>query len=150
MLRSRLVEPDSPLWLEALSGLEHDVYHLPGYAALFAREEGGTAFAFVAEEGDERLVLPLIVRPVDPTGPDGGHWFDTTCPYGYPGPVWCRGSSPTRDEFLSAPSPRWSRSYASETSSAASPASTRSMTSPKDRSARSGPSSTTGRPWRST
>ncbi len=86
---------DSPRWPRALAGLAHDVYHLPGFARLFAREEGGEAVAFLAEEGNRRLLLPMIVRPIDEgdDGDDDGDGagipgrFDATCPYGYPGPV---------------------------------------------------------------
>ncbi len=87
-MKTALLSPESPRWPGSLESLAHDVYHLPGFARLFAREEGGEALAFLAEEGSRRLLVPLIVRPID-ENEDAGFpgRFDATCPYGYPGPV---------------------------------------------------------------
>ena len=70
-LDSSFIDPDSPRWSEALGATRHDFYHLPSYARLAGRLEGGEAMAFVAEEGGRRLLVPLIVRPI-PAGVAGG------------------------------------------------------------------------------
>jgi hypothetical protein len=84
------IDPDSPRWSEALGATRHDFYHLPSYARLAGRNEGGEAMAFVAEEGGQRLLVPLVVRPVPVGVMGGGGLLDATCPYpryGYPGPL---------------------------------------------------------------
>jgi len=81
------IDPDSPRWSETLGAIRHDFYHLPSYARLAGRQEGGEAMAFVAEEGGRRLLVPLIVRPVPVSVTGGGGLLDATCPYGYSGPL---------------------------------------------------------------
>src|SRR2546421_9843110 len=87
-MRVDVLIPESPRWNEILGGVPHDVYHLPAYASASARHEGGEPYAFVAEEDGCRLLLPLIVRSIDPliVG-QGSPLRDATSPYGYPGPV---------------------------------------------------------------
>lgn len=87
-MKTEMLSHDSPRWTRSLESLAHDVYHLPGFARLFARVEGGEALAFLAEQGSRRLLVPLIVRAID-DDEDAGFLdrFDATCPYGYPGPV---------------------------------------------------------------
>lgn len=101
-MKIEMLTCDSPRWPEALECLAHDVYHLPGFARLFAREEGGEALAFLAEEKGRRLLLPLIVRPIDGDQEDGiPGLLDATCPYGYPGPVVATDESdPGLEDFL--------------------------------------------------
>jgi hypothetical protein len=98
-MKTQFLEADSPRWSDVLAEFDHDVYHQPGFARLFAREEGGEASAFLAEDGRDRLLIPLIVRPIDPD--EGGErWFDATCPYGYAGPILGRSTSSGVEEFL--------------------------------------------------
>jgi Acetyltransferase (GNAT) domain len=87
-MRAGLVSPDDPAWAGALSRVRHDLYHLPAFAEFASRwHERGTPMAFVAEEEERTLLVPLIVRPV-PQGLSGGvPWLDATGPRGYPGPV---------------------------------------------------------------
>lgn len=77
----RSLGPDDPEWPRLLGRCQHDFYHLPGYVALEARHMGGSAKAFAVTEGDDFLLLPLVVRriPSHPTASDG------TSPYGFPG-----------------------------------------------------------------
>lgn len=93
-------------WATAIDGLPHDAYHLPGYVSLEAARMGGVATLFVYQEGRNRLVLPLVVRPIP-----GKDRVDACSPYGYPGPVatpgashgfWSRSVSALRHELTSS------------------------------------------------
>ncbi|MGH2559892.1 MAG: GNAT family N-acetyltransferase, partial [Thermomicrobiales bacterium] len=99
-MKVEFLDPESPRWHEVLAELDHDVYHLPGYAALFAREEGGEAVAFLAEENDQTFFVPLIIRPIAVDLGDGVERFDATCPYGYPGPLLAAGQATKGEDFL--------------------------------------------------
>jgi hypothetical protein len=81
MMTSRLLRVDDPAWTSFLAATRHDVYHLPAYVELSARQEGGEPRALYVERGTARLLLPLIVRPID------GASCDAASPYGYPGPL---------------------------------------------------------------
>src|SRR5512135_2429174 len=95
------IDSDSPRWSETLGAIRHDFYHLPSYARLAGRQEGGEAMAFVAEEGGRRLFVPLIVRPIpDSDGGGGERMFDATCPRGYPGPLLDLGPEQENEDFL--------------------------------------------------
>ncbi len=80
-LDGRLVDVHAPEWGDILEATRHDFYHLPGYVALSAAHEGGRPCALYVAEGDQALLLPLIVRDID------GEGMDVTSPYGYPGPL---------------------------------------------------------------
>jgi hypothetical protein len=86
-MRDSSLSVDSPLWADVLRGMQHDVYHLPEYAALCARIEGGEPQAFVASENSDTLFVPLIIRRVPPSLCGGENICDATVPYGYPGPL---------------------------------------------------------------
>ncbi len=86
-MRTSWLTCESGAWREALRRLRHDVYHLPAYVRAAARQEGGAGCAFLAEEGEACLLLPLLVRPVAPLEGDATPWFDAASPYGYPGPL---------------------------------------------------------------
>ena len=82
-MKAELIEADSPAWDAALQRVRHDFYHLPGYVALSADDEGGVARALLVEDGPRGMLLPLVIRPIP------GSTSDATSPYGYPGPlVW--------------------------------------------------------------
>jgi GNAT acetyltransferase-like protein len=101
-IAAELVAPDSPRWANALAGMRHDFYHLPGYARFAAQwQEPGEPVAFVAERDGQRFLLPLIVRsiPVDRSG-EGAGWFDATCPRGYPGPLVGADGQAVADSFV--------------------------------------------------
>lgn len=80
-MEARLVEPGAAAWAAVLSEARHDFYHLPGYVVASARNDGGDPRALIVDDGRRRLLLPLVVRPVN------GGTQDACSPYGYPGPV---------------------------------------------------------------
>ncbi len=80
-----MLSSDAPEWGAFLHDTEHDFYHLPAYARLSATTEGGEACAVLVEDGESRLLLPLVLRPVR----EGAR--DATSPYGYPGPLVAEG-----------------------------------------------------------
>jgi len=67
---------------------------------LSARQEGGDAFAFLAEENGHRFLVPLILRPIEVLKNEGSHFFDITCPYGYPGPLLMINPSGSEKEYF--------------------------------------------------
>jgi len=83
-----LVSASASAWGEFLDDVEHDVYHLPGYAALSATledpREHAEARAIIARRGDRAMLLPIVLRDVP--GEDGLR--DAVSPYGYPGPLF--------------------------------------------------------------
>ena len=87
-MKVSLIEPDSPHWRRVLSDVDHDFSHLSGFTALSARKVKGEPIAFLAEEGDSRFMVPLIVRRLGTDVlPGMSQLFDATCAYGYPGPI---------------------------------------------------------------
>ena len=91
---SEFIAPDSPLWNRFLSNVSHDFYHLPEYVNLSARQEGGEPCAFVVEQSDCRLMIPLLIRPIDPAIVGGPNiLYDAISPYGYPCPLLYPGTS---------------------------------------------------------
>ncbi len=65
-MKARLIDVDAPEWRAVLATNAHDVYHLPGYAAVSARHDEGSAVAAYAEDAGRRFLLPLIIRHVKP------------------------------------------------------------------------------------
>jgi hypothetical protein len=78
-----LIDVGSPDYGRALTSVEHDVYHLPGYVVLDARRAGGRPVAYRYRQGGRVLLVPLVLRPV----PGTDDLIDAVSPYGYPGPV---------------------------------------------------------------
>lgn len=76
-------------WLEALSDVAHDAYHLPGWALAEEALGSGVAMAVIARTRGATCVVPFIRRPL----PDGRGW-DAASPYGYGGPAWTRDAPP--------------------------------------------------------
>ncbi len=81
-MQARIVGPDADEWCEVVAAAQHDVYHLPGYVAASAPNDGGEPRALIVDDGDRQLLLPLVVRPVN-----GDTAVDASSPYGYPGPI---------------------------------------------------------------
>jgi hypothetical protein len=78
----RTITPQHALaWVSTVA---HDVFHLPSYLALSARQSGGEPTHFLYETSLGAVYLPLIKRPVGPPAPRA---FDLISPYGYPGPL---------------------------------------------------------------
>lgn len=71
-----------------MAKLPHDFYHLPSYAKLGAGQDRGHGGAFIVDEPEGQLLVPMVLR-----APLNGH-VDAVSPYGYPAPVWSPGSSP--------------------------------------------------------
>jgi hypothetical protein len=80
-MTARLVDTDAQEWGDLLGAVEHDFYHLPGYVAASALNDGGEPRALIVDDGHRQLLLPLVIRPFD------GGAQDACSPYGYPGPV---------------------------------------------------------------
>ncbi len=83
----RFIRPECDLWKECLAHTPHDFYHLPGYVRLCASQERAEPVAFVAQEGQNRLFVPLIVRPINGLLATSGGLYDASSPYGYPSPL---------------------------------------------------------------
>jgi hypothetical protein len=101
-MQAEFVAPDSERWTESLGHLHHDFYHLPGYSRFAARyQEAGEPLAFIAQEDDRRLLLPIIVRQLPPglNGADGA-LVDAISPRGYPGPVITDPGDPEAGAFV--------------------------------------------------
>lgn len=79
-------------WREFLAHARHDAYHLPEYLQVAANYERGEPVAFYAEDGDQALLMPLLMRelPADLGAPE--NWRDVISPYGYPGPITTHGA----------------------------------------------------------
>jgi hypothetical protein len=93
-----LLAPSSPRWAAVLDEVEHDFYHLPAYAELSAKVDGGEARALLVADGDRAMLLPFLARPI----PGAGDAWDALTPYGYPGPlVTGGGDAGARDVFAS-------------------------------------------------
>jgi hypothetical protein len=85
-MKSEIINIDSPLWLETLQKLRHDVYHLPTYTALEAKRTNTIGQAFVLETGDSIFFVPYLLRSCnDIANSIDREIFDIISPYGYPG-----------------------------------------------------------------
>ncbi|MEB3357726.1 MAG: GNAT family N-acetyltransferase [Synechococcales bacterium] len=84
---SQLLNPTNPRWLEALSHLRHDFYHLPAYVALEAAQQGAMPEAILLQQGDRTFFLPYLLRSCSDLFGDEvvADCFDAVSPYGYPG-----------------------------------------------------------------
>lgn len=80
-VKAELLAVDDARWIEFLSNVRHDFYHLPRYVELSARHERGEPTAIYVQDGDNAMLLPLVLRPIGEGRNDG------TSPYGYPGPL---------------------------------------------------------------
>ena len=86
-MRTEFFGAADPRWPAFLHASRHDFYHLPEYVDLCARQEGGTAAAFLASEGPAAMLVPMVLRPL-PQGLDPAcAWMDAGAPYGYPCPL---------------------------------------------------------------
>ena len=74
-------------WAECLRSFTHDVFQLPEYAAWDARVLGGEARALVVEAAGDRMLVPLVVRPIPAVLGGVAGWLDGVSPYGYGSPL---------------------------------------------------------------
>jgi hypothetical protein len=83
-----------PEWQQALARLPHaDVYFLPQYHHLHEANGEGTAHCFVAEQDNNVLVYPFLLRPIPNTD-----YTDIETIYGYSGTL----ATTTQPHFLHA------------------------------------------------
>lgn len=74
------------LWLETLSQLPHDVYHLPDYVALDAKRTETLPEAFLLQDEDKIFFAPYLLRScADIIDSSQTEVYDIISPYGYPG-----------------------------------------------------------------
>ena len=86
-MQADFVDHNDQCWTEFLSETPHDMYHLPGYVRLCADQDDGEAIAFIAEQENNRLLFPLIIRRIEHGNSQLGTLFDVASPYGYPSPL---------------------------------------------------------------
>ncbi len=84
LIGAEFITPDDPRWKRVLSEVTHDFYHLPEYAELCAAHEGGRPTAFFAETPRNRILIPLLMKPIPFPGRKGA---DLISPYGYASPL---------------------------------------------------------------
>ena len=89
---AELLTPNDPRWRRFLDRARHDPYHLPEYAQVAGHFEQGEPVAFLAEEGDQALLMPLLVRELPPELGAPRDWRDVISPYGYSGPIATPGT----------------------------------------------------------
>lgn len=81
------------LWLETLSQLPHDVYHLPDYVALDARRTQTLPEAFLLQDEDKIFFAPYLLRSCsDIADAAQTEVYDIISPYGYPGILMSEGA----------------------------------------------------------
>lgn len=80
-----LLTPSDRTWSDLHVRGRGDPYQLPEYAAVEARRVGGEARALAVVEGDNFLLMPLVVRRVPAELTDGRTILDAVSPYGTPG-----------------------------------------------------------------
>lgn len=83
-----LLEPADRRWGDILTRIPHDVYHLPGYCAFSATQEGGQPVALSAVAGRSECLIPLIIRPIPRWLGQSLAACDATSPYGYASPLF--------------------------------------------------------------
>jgi hypothetical protein len=84
------LDPTDKRWADFLGEVPHDVYHLPAYATLASRCEGGEPAAFYVREGNDAMLVPLLLRQVPHLPGCNKEMRDATSPYGYPSPLFSR------------------------------------------------------------
>ncbi len=88
-MKVELLSPDDPAWDAFLRLDKHDFYHLPSYVRLSAELEVAQPCALHVQDGNRRMLLPLILRPVQ------DELLDAASPYGYSGPLLTGTNDPT-------------------------------------------------------
>lgn len=91
MMNAHFLTVDDPRWPRFLHSVAHDFYHLPAYVRVAASHEGGEAVAFWAGDGENQLLLPLLVEPVPASLGAPVDWLDAHSPYGYGCPLFTPG-----------------------------------------------------------
>jgi hypothetical protein len=84
----QILKPSDALWMNILSKLSHDIYHLPEYISLEAIRTKTIPEAFLLIDGEKIFFVPYLLRACDNLTVDGAitsEGFDVVSPYGYPG-----------------------------------------------------------------
>lgn len=87
-MNHRIISLSDPLWMQTLTQLKHDVFHLPEYLALEARRIGAIPEAFLFVEEDRQFFLPYLLRKCEDLFGSAiatDTFYDVISPYGYPG-----------------------------------------------------------------
>ncbi|MEG4804218.1 peptidoglycan bridge formation glycyltransferase FemA/FemB family protein [Microcoleus sp. ARI1-B5] len=86
-MKIQILDSSSPLWMETLEQLRHDVYHLPEYVCLEAKRTQTAPEAILIAEDDKIFFLPYLLRRSDDLFDEqlAEEVFDVVSPYGYPG-----------------------------------------------------------------
>jgi Acetyltransferase (GNAT) domain len=98
----KIIDLTDNLWLEKLSKLRHDIYHLPDYIYLESLRNKAAAEAIVIAEDDKIFFIPYLLRPCDRILDQNlatQEVFDIVSPYGYPGILLSEQAASTK-EFL--------------------------------------------------
>ena len=73
----------------------------PRICSSLHRHERGKPVAFLAEQGECRLLIPLLVRPIDPAiALERNILYDASSPYGYPCPLLSLSDHDDSENFL--------------------------------------------------
>lgn len=110
MLSDAIVSPTADEWTTILAEANHDFYHLPCYQRISGADDE-TALGYFATDGTHKLLIPFQQRPLPAELTAGEQIFDVVSSYGYPGPIWSRGSP---DAFIAAAFRQFSARLAAE------------------------------------
>jgi Acetyltransferase (GNAT) domain len=83
-----IIDVSNQLWLETLSEIRHDVYHLPQYFSLEASRTKTIPEACLIREEEKVFFAPYLLRKCNESISDKiqiADVFDVVSPYGYPG-----------------------------------------------------------------
>ncbi len=84
----QVIKLSNPLWLNTLSQIRHDIYHLPEYVCLESIRTQANPEAILIVDGEKIFFLPYLLRQCDDILPEEStrdEIFDVVSPYGYPG-----------------------------------------------------------------
>jgi Acetyltransferase (GNAT) domain len=96
-----ILNPETPRWLEILDTLDHDIYHLPEYAAIEAERNQAKPEAFLLTSGAKHFFVPYLLRSCSFESATVGKAsnFDLISPYGYSG-ILINDSAQRDPDFL--------------------------------------------------
>lgn len=98
-----LLSPGDAAWQAVLTSTRHDVYHTPSYVTVDAARVHGSPLALLAQQGETRLLLPLVLLPLARQSDADTDVTDAFSPYGYPAPILSgEGSEVFLNEAFSA------------------------------------------------
>jgi lipid II:glycine glycyltransferase (peptidoglycan interpeptide bridge formation enzyme) len=89
------ISPADIKWSKILHKMPHDFYHLPEYISFAAKHEGGEPVAFVAEDAESAILMPLLIRKIPNYFGISAELYDAITPYGYPSPLLLPPDNPS-------------------------------------------------------